>query len=161
MLNTWAAVGRVAKINVNRTGTGTLYIKFLLAVRRDKDRNANEQTDFINCAIVGNSGIFFEKYIETGAMIAVQGQMQSSTYEKNGQQITAIECFITKYNLLIPAGVKAQHAAEPAPAVPQKYQQQNYGGFVPSQGAPQAPEPPPVPDNLPPDPFAGIPFSLY
>ena len=154
MLNTWAAVGRVAKINVNRTGTGTLYIKFLLAVRRDKDRNGNEQTDFINCAIVGNSGIFFEKYIETGAMIAVQGQMQSSTYERNGQQITAIECFITKYNLLIPAGVKAQQAAEPAPAVPQQY-----GG----QYQQQAPAPvlPPVPDNLPPDPFAGMPFSMY
>lgn len=154
MLNTWAAVGRVAKINVNRTGTGTLYIKFLLAVKRDKDRNGNEQTDFINCAIVGNSGIFFEKYIETGAMISVNGQMQSSTYEKNGQQINAIECFISKYNLLIPAGVKAQQAAEPAPAVPQQY-----GGQY-QQQAP-APVPPPVPDNLPPDPFAGMPFSLY
>ena len=154
MLNTWAAVGRVAKINVNRTGTGTLYIKFLLAVRRDKDRNGNEQTDFINCAIVGNSGIFFEKYIETGAMISVTGQMQSSTYDRNGQQITAIECFITKYNLLIPAGVKAQHAAEPAPAVPQQY-----GGQYQQQAT--APVPPPVPDNLPPDPYAGMPFSLY
>lgn len=154
MLNTWAAVGRVAKINVNRTGTGTLYIKFLLAIRRDKDRNGNEQTDFINCAIVGNSGIFFEKYIEIGAMISVTGQMQSSTYERNGQQINAIECFITKYNLLIPAGVKAQQAAEPAPAVPQQYGGQYH------QQAP-APVPPPVPDNLPPDPFAGMPFSLY
>ena len=154
MLNTWAAVGRVAKISVNRTGTGTLYIKFLLAVRRDKDRNGNEQTDFINCAIVGNSGRFFENYIETGAMISVNGQMQSSTYERNGQQITAIECFVTKYNLLIPAGVKAQQAAEPAPAVPQQY-----GG----QYQQQAPAPvlPPVPDNLPPDPFAGMPFSMY
>ena len=154
MLNSWAAVGRVAKISVNRTGTGTLYIKFLLAVRRDNDRNGNEQTDFINCAIVGNSGRFFENYIETGAMISVTGQMQSSTYEKNGQQITAIECFITKYNLLIPAGVKAQQAAEPAPAVPQQY-----GGQY-QQQAP-APVPPQVPDNLPPDPFAGMPFSLY
>ncbi len=74
--------------------------------------------------------------------------------EQNGQQINAIECFITKYNLLIPAGVKAQQAAEPAPAVPQQY----CGQY--QQQAP-APVPPPVPDNLPPDPFAGMPFSLY
>ena len=155
MLNIWAAIGRVAKANVNRTSTGTLYIKFLLAVRRDKDKSGNEQTDFINCAIVGNSGVFFEKYIETGALISVMGPMQSSTYEKNGQQITAQECFVTKYNLLIPAGVKAQQAAEPAPAVPQQY-----GGQY-QQQAPSPMPPPPVMDNLPPDPFAGMPFSLY
>lgn len=162
MLNIWTAVGRVAKKTVNRTGSGTMYIKFTLAVQREKDKSGNRATDFINCAIVGNSGAFFEKYIEVGAMISVRGAMQSGSYDgANGQKVYTYECFVTQYDLIIPAQQQGQQM-KPAPVSVPKQQPsgiQNYGQM---QAAPM-PAPPPQVENLPPpDPYEGmLPFSMY
>lgn len=164
MLNVWAAVGRVAKKTVNRTGSGTMYIKFTLAVQREKDKSGNRATDFINCAIVGNSGAFFEKYIEVGAMISVRGAMQSGSYDgANGQKVYTYECFVTQYDLIVPANSQAngqQMKAGPI-AVPQQQPShiQNFGAM---QAAPMPPPPPQVENLPPPDPYDGmLPFSMY
>lgn len=155
MLNIWAAVGRVAKKDTRTTATGTMYIKFMLAVPREKDKSGNVQTDFIPCAIVGNSGKFFDSYCEVGALVSVSGPMQSSPYEKNGVKVTAYECFVTKYNLLSPAGAKT---TQPAPA-----QQQPQPQYYQQAPAPMPPAPPAViGDMIPPDPYEGtLPFSIY
>lgn len=164
MLNVWAAVGRVAKKTVNRTGSGTMYIKFTLAVPREKDKSGNRATDFIPCAIVGNSGVFFEKYIEVGAMISVRGAMQSGSYDgANGQKVYTYECFVTQYDLIVPANSQANgQQMKPAPiAVPQQQPSgiQNYGAM---QAAPMPPPPPQVESLPPPDPYDGmLPFSMY
>lgn len=164
MLNVWAAVGRVAKKTVNRTGSGTMYIKFTLAVPREKDKSGNRVTDFIPCAIVGNSGVFFEKYIEVGAMISVRGAMQSGSYDgANGQKVYTYECFVTQYDLIVPANSQANgQQMKPAPiAVPQQQPSgiQNYGAM---QAAPMPPPPPQVENLPPPDPYENmLPFSMY
>lgn len=164
MLNVWAAVGRVAKKTVNRTGSGTMYIKFTLAVQREKDKSGNRATDFINCAIVGNSGAFFEKYIEVGAMISVRGAMQSGSYDgANGLKVYTYECFVTQYDLIVPANSQANgQQIKPAPiAVPQQQPShiQNFGAM---QAAPMPPPPPQVENLPPPDPYDGmLPFSMY
>lgn len=164
MLNVWAAVVRVAKKTVNRTGSGTMYIKFTLAVPREKDKSGNRVTDFIPCAIVGNSGVFFEKYIEVGAMISVRGAMQSGSYDgANGQKVYTYECFVTQYDLIVPANSPANgQQMKPAPiAVPQQQPShiQNFGAM---QAAPMPPPPPQVENLPPPDPYDGmLPFSMY
>lgn len=159
MLNVWAAVGRVAKKTVNRTGSGTMFIKFTLAVQREKDKSGNRATDFIPCAIVGNSGVFFEKYIEVGAMISVRGAMQSGSYDgANGQKVYTYECFVTQYDLIVPANSQANgQQMKPAPiAVPQQQPSgiQNYGAM---QATPMPTNPPPVidPDTMPFDVYGG------
>lgn len=164
MLNVWAAVGRVAKKTVNRTGSGTMYIKFTLAVQREKDKSGNRATDFIPCAIVGNSGTFFEKYIEVGAMISVRGAMQSGQYDgANGQKVYTYECFVTQYDLIAQANNQTNgQQMKPAPiAVPQQQPSgiQNYGAM---QAAPMPPPPPQVENLPPPDPYENmLPFSMY
>lgn len=123
MLNNWAAVGRVASVSINRTGTGTLYINFSLAIPRDKAKGETEpKTDFINCCIIGKSGEYFEKYIEKGDTIAVTGPMQSSEYQKEGQTVKKIECYVTKYHFITSPQVKGQAKQQPA-QVPQQAQQ--------------------------------------
>ena len=164
MLNVWAAVGRVAKKTVNRTGSGTMFIKFTLAVQREKDKSGNRVTDFIPCAIVGNSGVFFEKYIEVGAMISVRGAIQSGSYDgANGQKVYTYECFVTQYDLIAPANSQANgQQMKPNPvAVPQQQPShiQNYGAM---QAAPMPPPPPQVENLPPPDPYENmLPFSMY
>ena len=164
MLNVWAAVGRVAKKTVNRTGSGTMYIKFTLAVQREKDKSGNRATDFIPCTIVDNSGAFFEKYIEVGAMISVRGAMQSGSYDgANGQKVYTYECFVTQYDLIVPANSQANgQQMKPAPiAVPQQQPShiQNFGAM---QAAPMPPPPPQVENLPPPDPYENmLPFYMY
>ena len=160
MLNVWAAVGRVAKKTVNRTGSGTMYIKFTLAVQREKDKSGNRATDFINCAIVGNSGAFFEKYIEVGAMISVRGAMQSGSYDgANGQKVYTYECFVTQYDLIVPANGQQMKPAPIAVPPQQPSHIQNFGAM---QAAPMPPPPPQVENLPPPDPYDSmLPFSMY
>ncbi len=164
MLNVWAAVGRVAKKTVNRTGSGTMYIKFTLAVQREKDKSGNRATDFINCAIVGNSGAFFEKYIEVGAMISVRGAMQSGSYDgANGQKVYTYECFVTKYDLIVPANSQGNsQQMKPAPIAVPPQQPSHIQNFGAMQAAPMPPPPPQVENLPPPDPYENmLPFSMY
>lgn len=119
MLNCFTAVGRVAQRTVKRTGTGMLFIKFTLAIAREKDKKGEVITDFINCAIIGNSGVYFDNYAEKGCMLSVQGSMRTFTQDKNGQKVTYTECLVNSYKILIPAGVKMQQQqAQPAPLPP-------------------------------------------
>lgn len=164
MLNSFNGIGRVAKAKSNTTPTGTLYVKFTLAVPRDKDKSGNVHTDFIPCAIVGKRGEFFTKYCEVGAMISVSGSMQSGSYENNGQTVYTFECFVSNYNLLIPAGTKGNNNSQTIQPQPVAMPQQT-AAPVPQYPAPApAPmTPPPQIENLPPpDPYNGmLPFSIY
>ena len=120
MLNVFAAVGRVAQRTCKRSATGTLMVKFTLAVARDKDKNGEIKTDFINCVIFGNMGNYFENYAEKGAMLSVQGSMRTNSFDKEGQRVTVTECLVNSYKILVPAGASGQQPAPvqqaPAPA---------------------------------------------
>lgn len=158
MLNNWAAVGRVASMSINRTGTGTLYINFSLAIPRDKAKGETEpKTDFIPCCIIGKSGEYFEKYIEKGDTIAVIGLIQSSEYQKEGQTVKKIECYITKYHFITSPQVKGQakqQTAQPAPVPPQYMPPQHVPPqpytWPPAQGNTQAMPPQYMPQYVPP-----------
>lgn len=115
MLNVFAAVGRVAQRTCKRSATGALMVKFTLAVARDKDKNGEIKTDFINCVIFGNMGTYFENYAEKGAMLSVQGSMRTNSFDKDGQRVTVTECLVNSYKILVPAGASGQ-AQAPAPA---------------------------------------------
>ena len=120
MLNCFTAIGRVAQRTCRKTATGTLVVKFTLAIARDKDKNGEIKTDFINCVIIGNMGNYFERYAETGAMLSIQGAMRTSSYEKEGKRVTVTECLVNSYKIIMPAGTKPQAvmAAQPAPEPP-------------------------------------------
>ena len=97
-------------------------------------------------------------------MISVRGAMQSGSYDgANGQKVYTYECFITQYDLIVPANSQANvQQMKPAPiAVPpqQPSHIQNYGAM---QAAPMPPPPPQVENLPPPDPYDGmLPFSMY
>ena len=113
MLNCFTAVGRVARRKTTRTATNTLICRFSLAVAREKDKNGEVKTDFINCTIIGNSGIYFDNYAEVGALLSIQGSIRTNQYEKDGKKTFITECLISSYKILLSAGAKTQ---QPAPA---------------------------------------------
>ena len=58
--------------------------KYTLAV--DRKGSKEKATDFINCVAFGKRGEFAEKYLHKGMKIAIEGSIQTGSYEKDGQK---------------------------------------------------------------------------
>lgn len=69
--------------------------RYRLAVdRRGKDAG----TDFINCVAFGKGGEFAEKYLKKGMKIAVNGRIQTGSYDdKNGNKVYTFEVVVEEH----------------------------------------------------------------
>lgn len=56
--------------------------KYTLAV----DRMKKDEADFIGCTAFGGQGEFAEKYLKKGMRIAIEGRIQTGSYEKDGKK---------------------------------------------------------------------------
>lgn len=94
MLNKVIIMGRLtADPEIRQTQNGTDMVSFCVAVERNfSDTNGQKQTDFIHCAAWRGTAEFISKYFSKGRMIAVEGSIQTRSYEdKNGGKRTAVE----------------------------------------------------------------------
>lgn len=101
MLNVIAMQGRLARDpEMRQTTTGKSVASFTLACDRGrKDANGNSQPDWITCTAWEKTAEFICKYFQKGALIAVDGRLQSRQYQdKNGQNRTAIEVVVQNAN---------------------------------------------------------------
>lgn len=65
-------------------GTGTEYCKFTVAVDR---RGGKEKiADFFDCTAFGKTAAAINQYMTKGREILVEGRMESSTSDKDGQK---------------------------------------------------------------------------
>ena len=94
MLNCAVIMGRLAADpELRTTGTGKNVTSFSVAVDRSYVRSGEErQTDWIDCVVWGQTAEFVTKYFRKGSMIAVQGHIQTRSYDdKNGNRRKAVE----------------------------------------------------------------------
>ena len=87
MLNTVVLLGRITQdIELKSTTGGTSVIQFTVAVDRNFSKKGEEkQTDFIYCVAWKQTADFISKHFGKGRMIAIEGRLQSRTYDdKNG-----------------------------------------------------------------------------
>ena len=94
MLNNAVIMGRlVADPELRTTGNGTSVTSFAVAVDRRFARSGEDrQTDFIDVIAWRQTADFVCKYFRKGSMIAIQGYIQTRTYEdKNGNKRKAVE----------------------------------------------------------------------
>lgn len=92
-LNVVAMVGRLtADPELRTTSGGTEVVTFGIAVDRPYSKDANAQkADFFKVVAWADTALFVSRYFSKGSPIAVQGRLQSRTYEENGKKRTAIE----------------------------------------------------------------------
>jgi len=69
-------------------GNGIEYCKFTVAVDRRRQKDKEQQTDFFDCTAFGNTGVAISKYITKGREILVEGRMESTKTENDGQKRT-------------------------------------------------------------------------
>ena len=100
---------------------------FNLAIDRPPDRNGQKQTDFPRVTVFGRQAENCEKYLKQGRMVAIQGRIQTGSYQnKNGDTVYTTDVvahrveFIDWGNQQPQAqGQQAQYQQQPQ----QKYQQ--------------------------------------
>lgn len=128
MLNSVILMGRlVADPELRTTTTGKSVASFRIAVDRSFVRQGEQrQADFIPIVAWENTANFVCRYFTKGSMIAVQGQLQSRTYEdNNGAKRTVYEVLAREVSFCgskAESGTSATPAANVAPAVAPSYQ---------------------------------------
>lgn len=85
-MNKVILMGRITKdLEVRQTQSGSQRLPFTIAVDRAPARQGEErQTDFISCVAFGQRAEFIKKYFGKGRMIAIEGNIRTGSYEKDG-----------------------------------------------------------------------------
>lgn len=100
MMNKIILIGRMTKnAEVRYTSSNKAVAQFSLAVNRP----GNKGTDFINIIAWDKLGEIVQKYTHKGSLIAVEGRLQTRTYEdNNGNRKYITEVVANNINLLEP-----------------------------------------------------------
>lgn len=100
MLNIVALQGRLAADPEQRTTqNGTAVTSFSLAVQRNmKGSDGEYSTDWIDCVAWKGTAEFICKYFQKGQLMAVNGTLQTRSYEKDGVKRKATEVVVQNAN---------------------------------------------------------------
>ncbi len=121
MLNVAVLMGRlVADPELRTTPNGISVTSFTVAVERDYVSSGQQrQADFIDVVAWRKTAEFVTKYFHKGSMIAIQGSIQTRSYEdKNGNKRKAVEILAESVSF---TGSKAESGTG-------NYGNNNYGG---------------------------------
>lgn len=90
MLNTVVLVGRLCTAPESKqTTSGTTVGNFRIAVNR---RGKSDEADFFNVVCFEKTAQFVAQYVDKGALVGVEGRLQSRTYQKeNGDNVHVVE----------------------------------------------------------------------
>ncbi len=95
-MNKVILIGRLTKDpELRRTPTDVSVVQFTIAVNRAYQQNGEKQADFINCVAWRNQAENLAKYIKKGGQIAVEGSIQTRSYDDpNGVRkfVTEVIC---------------------------------------------------------------------
>ncbi len=81
-MNKVVLIGRLTKDpELRKTPTDLSVCQFTIAVNREYSKNEEQQTDFINCVVWRNQADNLCKYQHKGNLIAVDGSIQTRTYD--------------------------------------------------------------------------------
>ena len=83
-MNHFVGIGRLTRDpEVRYTQSGKAYAKFTLAIDRRKSSDGNQQADFIPCVAWEKTAEVISQYCTKGKKIAVEGRIQTRSYEAN------------------------------------------------------------------------------
>ena len=96
MINRVILVGRITKDpELKSTQSNVSFVNFTLAVNRQfADQSGERQADFIQCVVWRRQAENLAQYIKKGALLGVEGRIQTRTYEVDGntRYITEVVC---------------------------------------------------------------------
>lgn len=84
-MNKVILIGRLTSDpEVMNTQSGKAVARYRLAVDRQRKKDGQQEADFISCVAWDKGAEFASRYLTKGTKIAVEGRIQTGSYEKDG-----------------------------------------------------------------------------
>ncbi|PTI22624.1 single-stranded DNA-binding protein [Staphylococcus warneri] len=115
MINRVVLVGRLTKDPEFRTAqNGVSVATFTLAVNRNfKNKNGEQQADFINVVVFRQQAENVNNYLTKGNLAGVDGRIQSRSYEnKEGQRVYVTEVLADSVQFLEPKNNQSNNQSQ-------------------------------------------------
>lgn len=125
-INRVTLIGRLgADPELRYSQAGKAVCNFRIAVNR---RGKDAEADWIPCTAFDKLAEVCGQYLKRGKQVAVDGRLQTRTYEKDGQKRSAFDVIVSDMQLLGPRDEESAPAPQPQrPAVTQRPQQRMTG----------------------------------
>ena len=139
-MNNVVLVGRLTRdVEVRKTASGLSVATFTVACDRrvasGQDGNNQQSADFISCVAWRQAADFLGSYAHKGALVGVEGRIQTRNYDRDGQRVYVVEVLANSVNLLhSKQTVQSQEQAsyEPQATQEQKPQQMSDFDYLPN-----------------------------
>lgn len=104
MLNKTMLIGRLGSPGELRetTNGNMVYTNSLAVSKKVKDKNGNYQdkTEWINFVIWQKGAEIFNQYTQKGSQVFIEGELQTDTYEKNGEKRYSTKVNVSDFRFL-------------------------------------------------------------
>ena len=105
MISRVVLVGRLTRdVEVRKTASGLSVATFTVAcdrrMARGQDGNNQQSADFISCVAWRQAADFLGSYARKGALVGVEGRIQTRNYDRDGQKVYVTEIVCDTVNLL-------------------------------------------------------------
>jgi len=119
MYNKVFLIGRLTRDPETRyTSAGIAVARFSLAVNRPPRRDSSNtgEVDFIRVVAWRKLAEICNEYLRKGKLVAIEGRLQISSYEKNGQKMQSAEVIAENMQMLDRKGSEPGESPMHAPA---------------------------------------------
>lgn len=82
--------------DVKYTDSGMAVARFSVAISRGRDKG----TDYPTVVSFGKTAVNIEKYLDKGSQVAIEGRIQTGSYEKNGQRVYTTDVIADRVEFL-------------------------------------------------------------
>lgn len=122
-MNKVILIGRLtADPDIRQTNSGKSVVSYRLAVDRNIKAEGQPEADFLSCTAFGKSAEFAGNYLRKGMKIAVEGRIQTGSYEKDGVKRYTTDIIVDRHEFC-----ESKRSSES-------------GGAAPEQGFSEIPE---------------------
>lgn len=117
-MNNWTGIGRLVKDPQMGAipSTQTSICKFTMAI--DDGYGEKKRTNFIPVTVFGKQAESCERYLGKGQRVAVQGKIQTGSYERDGQKVYTTDVIADKVEFV---DFKENNAQNSNQGVPQGF----------------------------------------
>lgn len=96
-MNSVVLMGRITKdLELKTSQSGTSFMSFTIAINRKLSKE--KEVDFISCKCFGKTSENIAKFFSKGAMIAVEGRIQTGSYEKDGHKVYTTDVMVDGFH---------------------------------------------------------------
>ena len=95
-------IGRLTKKpEIRYTETNNAICSFSIAIDRSyTNKEGKKETDFINIKVFGKQAENVSKYCDKGSLVAIDGRIQTGSYEKEGKKVYIFEVVADRVQFL-------------------------------------------------------------